>query len=189
MKLKIIKMKKVKSTNSIALKLIKRKILKPTLITSLAQTNGRGTMGKKWISIKGNLFISIFFDISSKKMTFKNYSVLNPYIIRNILNKYSKEKIYIKWPNDILIKGKKICGILQEVIEFKNKKYLIIGIGINTLVSPIGKNFKSISLLNCSNTVIKNSKILNDIKLAYEIFISDISRYKISYLKKKICKV
>ena len=62
-------------------------------------------------------------------------------------------------------------------------------IGINTLVSPIGKNFKSISLLNCSNTVIKNSKILNDIKLAYEIFISDISRYKISYLKKKICKV
>ena len=189
MKLKLKILGKVRSTNEEAIKLITNNKINPTIISAINQTKGKGTMGKKWISRKGNLFISIFFDKSSKKMTFKNYSVLNPYIIRNILNKYSKEKIYIKWPNDILIKGKKICGILQEVIEFKNKKYLIIGIGINTLVSPIGKNFKSISLLNCSNTVIKNSKILNDIKLAYEIFISDISRYKISYLKKKICKV
>ena len=188
MKLKLKKLGKVRSTNEEAIKLITNNKTNPTIISATNQTNGKGTMGKKWISKKGNLFVSIFFDISGEKMTFKNYSVLNPYIIRNILTKYSKEKICIKWPNDLLIKEKKLCGILQEVIEFKNKKYLIIGIGINTLVSPIGKNFKSISLLNCSNTVIKNSKILNDIKLAYEIFISDINRYKISYLKKKICK-
>ena len=42
-------------------------MLKPTLITSLKQTKGRGTMGKKWISKKGNLFISIFFEINQKK--------------------------------------------------------------------------------------------------------------------------
>ena len=54
-------MKRVQSTNNIAFKLIKNKKLKPTLITSLVQTHGRGTMGKKWISKKGNLFITIFF--------------------------------------------------------------------------------------------------------------------------------
>ena len=50
-------MKKVQSTNKTALMLIKRKKLEPTLITSLIQTKGKGTMGKKWISKKGNLFI------------------------------------------------------------------------------------------------------------------------------------
>ena len=188
MKLKLKKLGKVRSTNEEAIKLITNNKINPTIITATNQTKGKGTMGKKWISKKGNLFVSIFFDISDIKITSANYSILNPYIIMNILRKYSKEKIYIKWPNDILIKGRKLCGILQEIIEFKNKKYLIIGIGINTLVSPAGKDFKSVSLLNCSNKIIRNNIILKDIKLAYEIFISDINKYKISYLKKKICK-
>ena len=67
MKLKIIKMKKVESTNNVALKLIKKNESKPTLITSLIQTKGRGTMGKKWISKKGNLFVSIFLKLIKKK--------------------------------------------------------------------------------------------------------------------------
>ena len=67
MKLKIIKMKRVQSTNNVALKLIKKKKIKPTLITSLIQTKGKGTMGKKWISQKGNLFISIFLKLNPKQ--------------------------------------------------------------------------------------------------------------------------
>ena len=98
MKLKIIKMKKVKSTNSIALKLIKRKILKPTLITSLAQTNGRGTMGKQWISIKGNLFISIFFEINQKRLNFKQYALLNAHLFKNIITKFTKKKLILNGP-------------------------------------------------------------------------------------------
>ena len=62
MKIKIKKYKKVKSTNDIALKLIKKNISHPTLIITEKQTNGRGRIGKKWISKKGNLFISIFFN-------------------------------------------------------------------------------------------------------------------------------
>ena len=49
MKLKIIKMKRIKSTNNTALKLLKKKNSKPTLIIALTQTKGKGTMGKKWI--------------------------------------------------------------------------------------------------------------------------------------------
>ena len=61
MKIKIKNYKKVKSTNDIALKLIKKNISEPTLITSEKQTNGRGRVGKKWISNKGNLFMSLYF--------------------------------------------------------------------------------------------------------------------------------
>ena len=92
MKLRLIKMKSVQSTNSIALRLIEKKKLKPTLITSVIQTNGRGTMGKKWISIKGNLFISIFFEIKRKTINYKQYALLNAYLLKNIITKFSKKK-------------------------------------------------------------------------------------------------
>ena len=70
MKIKLFKFKSVKSTNDVALKLIKNNSTKPALIFSHKQSKGRGTMGKKWISTKGNLFISIFFRINSKKINF-----------------------------------------------------------------------------------------------------------------------
>ena len=60
----------MKSTNDIALKLIKKNISDPTLIITEKQTNGRGRIGKKWVSKKGNLFISLFFKFDQKKNKF-----------------------------------------------------------------------------------------------------------------------
>ena len=115
-------------------------------------------------------------------------SILNHYLIKGILAKYSAQKIDIKWPNDLMIKQKKISGILQEIIEFKNKKYLIIGIGINSITSPFTKKFKSTSLSNFSNEIVDNKLIMTQIIKTYEKFIYDISKYDFSYLKKMICK-
>ena len=61
MKLKITKFSSVKSTNDEAIKMIKHNKLRPGIIVATNQSKGRGTMGKKWISQNGNLFISIFF--------------------------------------------------------------------------------------------------------------------------------
>ena len=168
MKIKLLKFKKVKSTNDVAIKLIKKDLLKPTLIFSEQQTKGRGTMGKKWISQKGNLFVSIFFELKETLPNFKEFSLINPMIIKKILNKYSTSEVKIKWPNDLLIKSKKVCGILQEVVKFEKRSFLIIGIGINTLTCPATNKFNSISLLECSNKLINNYKILIDIKNNYE---------------------
>ena len=60
MKINLKKFKKVKSTNDIAINLIKKNISAPTLITSDKQTKGRGRIGKKWISKKGNLLFLYF---------------------------------------------------------------------------------------------------------------------------------
>ncbi len=178
MKLKLIKFDNVKSTNDEAIKLIKKDKFVPCIITAKNQTKGRGTMGKKWISKKGNLFISLFFEISSRNIKFDKFSVLNPRVIKSVLEKYSKYKISIKWPNDLLVKKRKLCGILQEVIQYKNKKFLIIGIGINTKISPKNKSFKSISLSACSDRIIKNNEILIKIKLVYERIISNLKENK-----------
>ena len=72
MKLKSLKFKSVKSTNDIAHTLIKKKNIRPTIILSERQSKGRGTMGKKWVSKKGNLYMTIYFEINQKKIKLKH---------------------------------------------------------------------------------------------------------------------
>ena len=187
MKLKIVSFKSVKSTNDKAIKLIKFDKLNFGLVSSEIQTKGKGTMGKKWISCKGNIFISVFFNIDLIKIKIENFLIINASIIKKILNKYTKKIIKIKKPNDLLIEEKKVCGILQEVIEHKKKKYLITGIGINTKVIPSNKNFKCTSLKFHSNKKIDNQIIINKIKKNYEELLRNIDFN--SYLEiKKIYK-
>ncbi len=105
MDLKIFKYKKVASTNNVAITKIKQGY-KSGIIISETQTNGRGQYGKKWISNKGNLFLSIFFTIN-KKNKISNLVKSNLKLIKKILSKYVKLKINIKVPNDIMINKKK----------------------------------------------------------------------------------
>ena len=169
MRLNLIKFGTVKSTNDIAIKIIRSKKNNSGIIISNRQIKGRGTMGKEWVSLNGNFFASIFFELKRNMPKPEEFSLINPLIIKNVLNRYSKTDIKIKWPNDLLIKSRKVCGILQELIRIEKKNFLIIGIGINTVKSPNNKKFKSISLLECSDKLINNHKILKELKKNYEL--------------------
>jgi BirA family transcriptional regulator, biotin operon repressor / biotin---[acetyl-CoA-carboxylase] ligase len=183
MKIKLLKFKTVKSTNDAALNLIKKKNLGPTMILSDIQTHGRGTMGKKWISKKGNLFMSIFFEMSQKKINFKHFAILNAFLLKEVISNEFTKKIKIKWPNDLLFNKKKICGILQEVVNHKDKKFLIVGIGINTNIDLKNKGFSSTSLKKIMNKNIDNNKLSNKIRNIYEKFL--VKAKKLSYSKLK----
>ena len=185
MKIKIKNYKKVKSTNDVAMKLIKRNILEPTLITTEKQTNGRGRIGKKWISLKGNLFITLFFKFDQKRINFKQFAVLNAFLLKKVISNTISKKIKIKWPNDLLFNKLKFCGILQEVIRFNNFDYLIVGIGLNTNIVPQNKSFKSTCLKNILNKKIDNQKILKKIVIAYEKFLGEKNKLSFSDLKMK----
>ena len=185
MKLKIKKFKKVKSTNDIALNLIKKNISGPMLIITEQQLSGRGRFGRKWISQKGNLFISIFFRFDQRKINFKQFAILNAFLIKKVISKTISTNVTIKWPNDLLFNKKKFCGILQEVIKFNNFDYLIVGIGLNTNIDPQNKGFKSTSLKNILKKKINNQKVLNNIVVAYEKFLEEKNRLSFSDLKRK----
>ena len=107
MKFKKFKFKKVKSTNNTAIRIIRETNYNLGMVIAETQSKGRGQYGKKWISIKGNLFLSIFFDMSEKKLNFKKFAILNAYLLKNILAKKFSNKIKIKWPNDLLFEKKK----------------------------------------------------------------------------------
>ncbi len=128
--------KKVKSTNDTAIFKIKKTNFDYGMVISDLQTNGKGQYGKKWISLKGNLFVSFFYNLKKLDLSLTNLTQINCNIVKRTLSEFYKKKIVFKAPNDLLVKNKKICGILQETIKKKDKKFLIIGIGINILESP-----------------------------------------------------
>ena len=129
MKLKKYQFKKVKSTNDVAIKKIKSGI-KSGIILTETQKKGRGQYGKKWISFKGNLLMSVFFEIN-KSISIKKITLKNCEIIKKSIQKFIKNKIKIKPPNDLLINKEKICGILQETFFQNKKKFIVVGIGLN----------------------------------------------------------
>ena len=100
------------------------------LITAEEQTKGRGRSGKNWISQKlGNVYMSFAFNNNLKNSPI---SLITGVIVHSILTKITQSKGFgLKWPNDILLKNKKIGGILVENEIQGNKIKTIIGIGIN----------------------------------------------------------
>lgn len=173
MKLKKYLFKNVLSTNNTALRLIKNG-KSEGIILSVSQSKGRGQRGNKWISKKGNLFTTLFFKISNK-LTLKKITQINLSIIKKIISKTTIKKVSIKLPNDILIDRKKVCGILQEIVFKNNRKFLIIGIGINIINSPKLINYETSYLNNYSKKKINKIKLFDQIKKNFE--------KKIKYLK------
>ena len=168
MKFKKFNFKKVRSTNNTAIRIIKKTHCKYGIVISKLQTNGKGQYGRKWISCKGNLFVTFFHELNKIKLSISTITKLNCLLIKKLISKYTTKKIFYKKPNDLLIEKKKICGILQEIIFLSNKKYLITGIGININKSPYIKNCPTTNLNEITNKNIKIDEIEKSLKQIFE---------------------
>ena len=168
MKIKKFEYKIVDSTNKIALRLIKKTNCQFGMVTAISQKLGKGQYGKKWISYKGNLFVSFFLKIQNRNLNFEKITKLNCELVRKLLSKFYKKKISIKPPNDLLINGKKICGILQESIIKNEQQYLIIGVGINLIKSPYIKDYPTTNLFELIKKKIDKNEFQNKLKSIFE---------------------
>ena len=168
MKFKILRFKKLKSTNDTAMRMIKNSNLKYGMIIAENQSKGRGQYGRKWTSFKGNLFVSFFYSLDGINLTMAQITKLNCLLVKKLISKYYKKRIFYKKPNDLLIKRKKICGILQERINKLNDKFLIVGIGINLIKNPIISNYPTINLNDLINKKISKKKITMELKDIFE---------------------
>jgi len=104
---------------------------KLTLVTAGEQTEGRGRLGREWISpAEENVYASFCFFIDNDRDDFGNISQ-----VMGITSAEVIEELWIrpqlKWPNDILIKGKKVGGILCETVPVGDQRCVIVGIGLN----------------------------------------------------------
>ena len=120
-----------------------------TVVFASFQSQGHGRMKRVWVSPKGDaLLFSILFKDKKVIDNFSSLSLLSAVTIFNFLKDYVNN-VSIKWPNDVYVNGKKICGILLESISYdENISAVILGIGINinTLEFPMELKDKATSL-------------------------------------------
>ena len=186
MKLKKLNFKIVNSTNDIAIQIIKNTNNKPGIVIAEKQKKGRGQYGKKWTSIKGNLFISIFFQVNSLQLSLKNLTKINCFLVKKLLSNFYKGKIIIKKPNDLLIKKMKISGILQEILTKSGEKFIVIGVGINLIKSPTIKDYLTTNLFDLTGIKITPNNAALKLKKIYETFIPMFPKFNIRNLDKNL---
>lgn len=129
---KIIQLEEVDSTNSYAKKNI-NSIEDKTAIITKKQTSGRGRLNRSWVDLgEENLFLSIVLKPSeSFNEIYPNLTQYLSVALCKVIESYGLET-QIKWPNDVLINGKKIAGILSEtVMQGQKLEGIILGIGVN----------------------------------------------------------
>lgn len=104
---------------------------KITRITASEQTHGRGRFNRDWVSPKDvNLYVTYFFAAEKCSLELNNLSQLLCLSIVKLLH-HQKLSPEIKWPNDVLIHGKKIAGVLCETIDLGDKYGIVLGAGVN----------------------------------------------------------
>ena len=135
-------------------------------------------MGKKWISKKEILFISIFFEMKQKKINFKHFAILNAYLLKRFFQNNFQIKLKLNGLMIYFAKKENLWNFTRRLIT-KKKNFLIVGIGINTNLDPKNKGFSSTSLKKIMNKNIDNNKLLNNIKKIYEKFLTKDKTYHI----------
>jgi BirA family transcriptional regulator, biotin operon repressor / biotin---[acetyl-CoA-carboxylase] ligase len=111
-----------------------------TIVIARKQNLGKGRIGRTWISPEGGLWMSIIFmpDFSVDNIIFTQF--IGALAVAEAIHENTKINCRLKWPNDILINGKKVCGILVDVdIENENKR-IVMGIGLNANIESSSIN-------------------------------------------------
>jgi len=122
----------IDSTQNYAIEISKKKNENGSVVISQRQTAGRGRMNRKWITVKGGLSMSIIlhpkFDVSTTTL----FPMAASLALATTIQKTMNIKPNVKWPNDVVIKGKKVAGMIVDAsIESNLIESMILGVGIN----------------------------------------------------------
>jgi len=103
-----------------------------TLVAASVQTEGRGRLNRIWVSPPGSLYLSFLLYPSPEKLP--HLTILGGLAVAQAIEGLLPIRADLKWPNDVLVKGKKVAGILVESGVARARNYAVIGIGINVNV-------------------------------------------------------
>jgi len=169
---------KVTSTNSMAKETIKDKkdyFQEGTVIIADIQTAGRGRLGRTWYSPLGGIWLTIVLFPNLEPVYISKITLMTAVVLVQSIRKLYDIPVQIKWPNDVVVKGKKLCGILTEMAaESDCINYVAVGIGVNANLK--GEDFpkdvrgKSISLMEILEKSISRVKLV-------QLLLEDFEKY------------
>lgn len=168
----------MESTNKYAKKLGEENVTNGTVVVTKKQTAGRGRRGRNWISPEGNCYFSLLLKPSIQTEHASRLTLVSALALAEAIKNVAGLETQIKWPNDVVVDGKKLCGILTESsIDVNGLKYVVIGIGINVnqkkFDPEIDSMATSISLqlgqdVECAHMI---AEFLNCFEMYFSIFI------------------
>lgn len=184
---KIIHFHSIDSTNKKAKELASLGEDNGTVIISEEQIGGKGRLGRSWISPKyKGIWLSIILTPDIEPLEVPKTTQIAAAAVCSALREMDVEG-FIKWPNDIIVESKKVCGILTEMSgELNRVNYVVVGIGINANldIEDFSENIKNTATslkiqLNkniCRKTL--TARVLNNFEELYDDFLSkgDISK-------------
>jgi BirA family biotin operon repressor/biotin-[acetyl-CoA-carboxylase] ligase len=166
---------RIDSTNIAARKLAELGANEGTVVLAESQSKGKGRMGRLWQSPPGNLYTSIVLRPQIHPSSAPQVTLMAALATAKAIDKTVQIKVGVKWPNDILIHGKKVAGILTEMdCEGGNLNFIVLGIGVN-INAPL--NLFPRELLNSITTL--REEAVGNISLAQftSCLYQEIERY------------
>ena len=181
----IIYLDSIDSTNTYAKKKAEGSFIEGTVVIADEQTGGRGRLGRHWVSTKGKgIWMTIMLKPDILPSDAPKLSIVAALAVTNAIRSCCQLDAEIKWPNDIVTGGKKLCGILTEMSAEEDEiKYVIIGIGINANIE-IDDFGKELSRIATSVKIEKGkpvsrkalaASVLNEFEKVYRVFAREAS--------------
>ncbi len=170
--------RKVTSTNTKA-----REYPPGSVVVADEQTKGKGRFARKWSSAKGGLYVSIVLEPSDRPGLITFIAAI---AAQRAVRKISKVDTKLKWPNDLLYDGRKLCGILSESVFSGEKGKMIVGVGLNVNNKlPLSLKTKSTSLKSILKKEISKEKIAKSLLTEFEKIYSEYKHKRYSKIIKE----
>jgi len=190
----IIFSREIDSTNEWAKELATYKAQEGTVVIAETQTGGRGRLDREWISPAGGLWFSIVLSPKLRPTEAVKLTFVAGLAVAEVLSQMFDLEVETKWPNDVLVKGRKVCGILTEMnTTGDNVNFVVVGVGVNAnfdVEKVFSENLKKVatSLENELGQKVQLEelfkRLLEKLENLYELLISEgfnpiLKRWKI----------
>jgi BirA family biotin operon repressor/biotin-[acetyl-CoA-carboxylase] ligase len=170
------------STNTLAMGLAADGVPEGTVVIAETQTSGKGRLGRKWISPKGNLYLSVVLRPNIPIHKAPLITLTGAVAVASAIRTTSGLEAGIKWPNDILISGKKVCGLLTEMSAEQDRiRHIVLGIGVdvNMEMGELPPDVRSLSTTLAAEAGAKINRtallqqVLRDLERWYQKFLAN----------------
>jgi BirA family transcriptional regulator, biotin operon repressor / biotin---[acetyl-CoA-carboxylase] ligase len=145
---RLIHFAEIDSTNAEALRCAAKGERGPIWFWADRQMQGRGRLGRGWVSEKGNLYATLLIALAVKPSVAAGLSIVAPLAVLSTFKSYLRptSRLELKWPNDVLLEGRKAAGILVETTLQSDLMIFAIGCGLNLQHAPPATRYGAITL-------------------------------------------
>lgn len=161
------------STNTLAMELAQQGAVEGTVVVAERQTAGKGRLGRSWLSPQGNLCFSVILRPPMPVHRAPLVTLMGAVAAARAVRQSTGVQAGIKWPNDLLVNGRKVCGLLTEMsAEPDRVRHLVLGIGMNVNFDPADLpgevRSRSTSLAEESGAGVDRTKLLANVLVEIE---------------------